>query len=51
MTSRRRYELPERYRCEGTPASDILIYTLIGILAFVFLRLGFALAGIDAVYY
>lgn len=51
MTSRRRYELPERYRCEGTPASDVMIYILIGIMAFVFLWLGCALAGIDAGYY
>lgn len=51
MTSRRRYELPERYRCEGTTASDVVIYVLIGITAFVFLWLGCALAGIDAGYY
>ena len=51
MAARRRYELPERYRCEGTQASDVVIYVLIGITAFVFIWLGCAMAGIDAGYY
>ena len=51
MATRRRYELPARYQPRETRASEIVIYVLIAITAFVFLWLGCALAGIDAGYY